>query len=275
MRVFFLKVWGFIKKKAWYLILLCTSSFYIWSYRAEIYQLKELNTQNLVFFLWLLLLLLPLFSEMEFLGIKVKKEVEKATEEVKDSIHILQKQVSQLQMSNTVENNISFGNTPLPSEQKVEELLQLVQELKSTYPKTSAPVTDSMNIEGDKNIFLFKVRLDIETSLRELMEKIGYTDKIFLPMNKMIHILSSAEVIDGMTCDIISQVTKIANRGVHGEIVSDEYVTLVKETYPEIMRQLKVASSQLHYITCQKCRYSGYSKYENVCPQCNYTFDGD
>lgn len=179
-------------------------------------------------------------------------------EEVKDKVCTLQEQVAQLQISNSVANNINFGNAPLPSEQKVSE-----------------PVIEPMNAEENKNMLLFNIRLNIETSLHELIGKIGYEDKTFLSIMKMIHILSNAEIIDGMTCDIISQVIKIANRGVHGEIVSDEYVTFVKETYPEIMRQLKVASSKLCYIVCPRCKYSGYSKYENVCSKCNYTFDGD
>ena len=91
----------------------------------------------------------------------------------------------------------------------------------------------------------------------------------------MIRLLNRAEVINGMTCDLIGQVIKITNRGVHGEIVSAEYVTFVEETYPEIMRQLKAASSRLVYITCPKCKYSGYSIYENVCPNCGYTHDDD
>lgn len=59
-------------------------------------QLKELNAKNIIFILWIFLLAFPLFSEMEILGIKVKKEVEKATEEVKESLKNIQTQIIQL-----------------------------------------------------------------------------------------------------------------------------------------------------------------------------------
>ena len=49
----------------------------------------------------------------------------------------------------------------------------------------------------------------------------------------MVKMLLKEELISGMTSDLISQVCKIANRGVHGEIVSDEYITFVRETYPK------------------------------------------
>ena len=166
-----------------------------------------------------------------------------------------------------------YSNTPLPSEHKIEELLQMVKELQSTHPDTNAATDNSVVANGDKNVFLFKVRLDIETSLRELCEKIGCYDRT--PTVKMTQLLNRAEVINGVTCDLIGQVIKIANRGVHGEIVSAEYITFVEETYPEIMRQLKAASSRLVYITCPKCKYSGYSPYKDMCPKCGYIYDDD
>lgn len=264
-----------IKKREWYIILLVVGSFYVWHYRFEIYQLKELNAQNLIFILWLLLLFWPLISEMEFLGVKVKKEVEKATEEVKDNIHALQAQIAQFQMSNTVANNISLGNASLPSEQKIEELLQIVRSMQATHFNGHISVSNPIDVDGGKNVYLFKVRLEIETTLRELCEKTGHSIKIPMSMMSMVQILNRAEIINGMTCDLISQVAKIANRGVHGEIVSDEYIAFVQETYPEIMRQLKEADSRLKYMTCPRCKYSGYSTNENVCPQCGYISDDD
>ena len=235
MKAFLLKVWALIKKKGWYILLLAASSGYILFYRNEIYQLSEINARNLIFLLWLLLLIFPLISEMEFLGIKVKKEVEKSTEKVKESLQNLQAQVNQLQFTNSVETNVNVANTPLPSEQKIEELLQMVKELRSTSSMTDTNPNNSIIEDSDKNVFLFKVRLGIETSLRELCEKIGCYDRV--PMMKMVQVLYRAEVINGMTCDLIGQVIKIANRGVHGEIVSSEYIKFVEETYPEIVRQ--------------------------------------
>ena len=231
---------NFIKIKCWYIILLGSSSAYVWYYRFDIYQLEKLNAQNLIFLLWIMLLLLPLFSEMEFLGVKVKKEVEKATEEIKDSLQSIQ---NQLQITNSVANNINFNNSTLPSEQKLEELLQRVEKLQSTYTSTDTKWHDSIVREDDKNVYLFKVRLSIETSLREICEKIGYVDRITI--SRMTQILNRKEVIDGMTCDLIYQVNKIANRGVHGEIVSEEYMGFVRKTYPEIMRQIQEASLRL------------------------------
>lgn len=243
MKLFMKKLWKLIKTKCWYIILLVLSSTYIWCYRFDIYELKELNARNLIFILWLILLLLPLFSEMEFLGVKIKKEVQKETEEVKGLLQNLQTQVNQLQLTNSVANNINLSNATLPSEQKIEELLQRVTELQASYPNSGTEVKDSVPKGEDKNVYLFKVRLDIETSLREMCEKIGHTERMTIV--KMVQLLNHAQVINGMTCDLINQVNKIANRGVHGEIVSAEYIDFVEKMHPEIMRQLREASIQV------------------------------
>lgn len=270
MKLLFKKIGGICKKRCWYFVLLSGSSIYVWHYRNDIYQLKELNVHNLIFLIWLILLLLPLFSEMEFLGIKVKKEVQKATEEVKESLQSIKMQISQLQLSNSVD--ISLGNSILPSEAKMEELLTIVRELqKSNSSEDIAKQADYA--EKDKNVYLFKTRLKIETIMRDLCEKLGYENKI--PLTRMIHLLRKGEVIDGITCDLISQICKIANRGVHGEIVSDEYINFVRETTPKVIEILENASDKLKFVMCPKCHFSGYSIYENVCPQCGCVNDDE
>lgn len=287
-QTFLKQVWELIKSKGWYVFLLVISTSYVMYYRFEIYELKELNARNLVFLLWLLLLMLPLFSEMEFLGIKVKKEVEKATEEIKESLQNMQTQISQMQVNNSIANHFSFGNTALPSEAKLEELLQIVRELQksseindsngsSTEPNNAKAeekaARDSIEYSQDTVMYLAKVRCEIEVALRQLCEKIGYPN---IPqLGKMLGILNRAEILTGVTCDLINQVRKIANRGIHGEIISNEYLTFVKTAYPQIMHQLNVASNQLTYICCPRCNFTGYSAYENVCPRCGFVNDED
>lgn len=78
-----------------------------------------------------------------------------------------------------------------------------------------------------------------------MCEKIGYGD--IMSIMRMMRLLNREEILNGVTCDLIYQVNKIANRGVHGEIVSEEYLDFVKKTYPEIKRQLQEATAKLNY----------------------------
>ena len=77
-----INLWNKTRKNSWYCFLLLISTVYVFYYRYELYQLKTLNVRNLVFLIWIALLLLPLFSEMELLGIRIKKAVESANKEI-------------------------------------------------------------------------------------------------------------------------------------------------------------------------------------------------
>ena len=82
-----------LKKRWWYFFLLIISSIYIFVYRYDIYQMTDLNAHNLIFILWLVLLALPLFSEIEIGSVKLKKEIEQTRTEVKESIGELKLQL--------------------------------------------------------------------------------------------------------------------------------------------------------------------------------------
>ena len=231
-------LWNTIKKKLWYIFVLFLSSAYVFHYRLEIYELKEINARNLIFLLWLVLLIFPLFSELEFLGVKVKKEVAEATGEIKESVQQLHTQIAQLQVSSSFAANFSISGGTLPSEEKMDELLKLVQELNAKAGEDNLHSFKEEFIE-DKNVYLFKIRLQIEKSVRELISRLDIPGPT--PLSRQLYTLLRTEIISDNTFELAMQILKIANRGVHGEIVSDEYISFVQKTYPELMKQLNEA----------------------------------
>ena len=58
-------------------------------------------------------------------------------------------------------------------------------------------------------------------------------------MYAMVQFLIQHEVIDRNTAELIRQILNIANRGVHGEIIDDDYISFVKKTYPKIQTILE------------------------------------
>ena len=133
MKAVLMYMWKWVKKHFWYMALLCASSLYVVHYRFEIDQLTEFNAQNLIFILWLILLLFPLFSEMEFFGVKLKRELEKSTSEVKESIHDLQIQIMQTQIANTnnqnlVKNHLKLDQPSYPQQSHIHFPLKMIQQ---------------------------------------------------------------------------------------------------------------------------------------------------
>lgn len=260
-----------LKKHWWYIFLLVISSFYVFTYRYEIYQMTELNAQNLIFILWLVLLGLPLFSEIEIGNVKLKKEIEQTRAEVKESIGELKYQMLDLKISNTNSNMLVF-NPPLASKDELNQM----QRHTETDTKVSSETDVDFKISDD-NIYLFQVRLSLEKKMSALCNMFQYGER--RTMYSMAQFLVQHEVIDYKTAELIREVINIANRGVHGEIIDNDYLEFVKKSYPGIKYALDKAndfySNNSYFYICPKCHYQGSSKYSNVCPRCGFVSDDE
>ena len=264
------KINEFNKKYGWYAGLLVASSIYVFIHKYEIYQLTELNAENLIFLLWIVLLLMPLFSEIEIGNLKLKREIEETRAEVKESIGELKYQILEMRINNTNSNSntVVLGTQPLPSKDELSEMQRHVD--KSQDIRFENEVTFNVT---EADIYLFKVRLDLEKQLLALCKMFSYNER--KTMHSMINTLIQHEVIDYDMAGLIREIVNIANRGVHGEIVDNEYIQFVENTYPMIKKRLKKEytyfTNNSYYFECKKCHYQGPSKFRNECPKCGST----
>jgi len=73
---------NYFETKIWHFILLVASSIYVIISWTSIKSFTSLDANSLIFVIWIMLLLYPLFSEMEMFGIRLKKEVEQVKKTV-------------------------------------------------------------------------------------------------------------------------------------------------------------------------------------------------
>ena len=212
------KIISFLKKRWWYIILIIASSVYVFYYRNEIYQLTNLTAQNLIFILWLGLLIFPLFSEVEIGNVKLKKEIEQTRSEIKASTNELRLQIMELRISNS---NTVVVNQPLATKS---ELLELEK-----------------NLENSN-----------EDDLDQAFSNITDTDR--KSMQRMLQFLLINEVIDRNIAGLAQEIIKIANCAVHGEIVSEDYISFVKKTFPTVKRNLEIAKQYSSYYPSGKAK---------------------
>lgn len=227
-------VWNVLKRKYWYIFLLITSSLYVWRNRLEIYQLAEFNAQNLIFLLWLLLLLFPLFSEMEVLGVKFKKEVEQSKKEIQQSISALGDQIMTMQIYNASVNSQQIS-IQLPTEKEVVKLLENTKD--SLNEKQNTEIDAQLNTAiSEDTAYLLKVRLTLEKKLREICEIYEYKN---VGLQAMTTSLAKNRIIDTETSQHLKQIIEVCNRGVHGEIMSEKYIKLVRILLPDVLEKLE------------------------------------
>ena len=271
-----------LHKRAWYLLLLILGSIYVFHYRNDIYQLKELNAMNLIFILWLVILILPLFSEIEILGIKLKKELEKTKEEFNGRLNQINSTITELKIANSNANTINLGNSFLPSEDKLQQLFEDFitndnlnkdeNSISMFHPKQSPSEHTHQNNSDinfgitDDTTYLFKVRLMLEKTLEDLCEQTNYIGhKSLIEMVKHLNLI---QLIDGKMADLLYQIIKISNRGVHGEIISKDYIDFIHNVLPELQKQLNAASYSIPYSICPECGSYVNISYFKTCPYC-------
>lgn len=235
------KLLSFLKEKAWYIVLLTISTVYLVSNRFAIEKLDDASLISTVFIIWVILLVLPLFSELEFLGVKVKKEVkkavEKSNEEVKASLDNLQQIVSQIQVSNSVAPQFTINSGSLPTEEKIDKLTEELHLFNEQNKNKQAEQQDKVTIPV-QNLELFKMRYGIEVRLKEVLELIGYNSKNRASLMQGTYYLNQQGVLDPTSTDLVIQMLRIANRGVHGEIIGQKYMDFASEAYPQIIDAL-------------------------------------
>lgn len=235
------KLLSFLKEKLWYIFLLAMSTIYLAINRFAIEKLDDASMLSTVFIIWVILLALPLFSELEFLGVKVKKEVkkavEKSNEEVKASLDNLQQIVSQIQISNSVAPQFTINGGSLPSEERMDNLIKEIHLQNEQNTNKQTEKQDKVNIPA-QNLELFKMRYGIETKLNDAMYYAGYNGKNHISLVQSAYYLSQQGVLDPKCIDLLIQVVRIANRGVHGEIVDQKYFDFASEAYPKIIDAL-------------------------------------
>lgn len=233
----------------WYFILLILSTIYVFKIRIYNIKINTVCIESVIFAIWIFLLLFPLVSELEFLGMKVKREVQKETTEIKDEmrqqITILQNQILQVSSNSYVNNNIRIQNNSLPSEKQIQETMDSVEQFKEKNRSATNrhrtnyynPNEIKVKIEEDY-IVMFKVRYSLENKLRLKAEEMNYSLAKTKSAIDIIEILKKEGKIEGLLYDLIVQVIQITNRVVHGQSVDDQYIGFVKKIYPDMVNMI-------------------------------------
>ena len=234
----------FSLKVFWYIVLLCAGTAYVVLNRKAIYQLDKMNAVNVIFIVWLVVLILPLFSEIELFGIKLKKEVEKVKEDVSDSkkeIKDVKDQLIDLKISNSVSAVVNVAMQPLPPAESL-----------SGYSRSYSPGavrTASAEEQGEgilgisfQSAVLSQIKTGFEKNLSEICRMSGAAEGTAADM---LAGLKNRELIDSSELSLLSLVFQIALRGFYGEEIREEYFIFVRDALPEVNQLFQNAKEKL------------------------------
>jgi hypothetical protein len=192
--------------------------------------------------LFIALLLVPIFTEIDFFGVvKLKKEVE----DLKNEIHI-----NFGEIRNEIKSTISptFTNQIHLDRPANDEVLQeLDKQIKNETPKEEYQSLnlDEINIP-EENIELFKARYSIEQELKrihtELLMQLNSSISIKdnnTPATQMLNLIADADVLSKNIIPIIREIILITNQAIHGAELTESQIDFVNNNTGVILRELK------------------------------------
>jgi hypothetical protein len=226
-------------KISWWILLIIATTIGLYLRFNSIKNGESVPFDVFLFLIWAALMLVPIFSEIEFLGIKLKKEIEDLKSQLNIKFGDLKNEIK-LNQSQNLTANIGYG--PPPPDNRIAEIQKQLDILvKGKVKHWDSPVSFDVPKE---NVDLFKVRFNIEKEINRIW--IGRFDgevdqywKRKIPMYRQIQDLQKYEIIDGNMGGLLRDMLAICNYGIHGEDISKSQVDFVIDYSEKVVNYLK------------------------------------
>ncbi len=240
-------------KITWWVVLLIISGTILLQRYSDITTGRSVLVDAFIFLVFVALMLLPIFSEIEFFGIKLKKGIDELKDEIRIKFGDIQNEIRNNQTQTLNATFQGFG--PPPPDNTLPELeAKIVRILKTKLAEhglSEGPPIEAGVEVPDNNIQMFKVRYSIETELRKIWERrfeIADLDdnKRHTPITKILQDLLAYEMIDRNFYGILREILSICNYGIHGENISDKQVAFVTKNAKQVIDYLNSQKLSLY-----------------------------
>jgi hypothetical protein len=231
-------------KTVWWLILLILLSIFIWKRYPVIISGTATASDLFIILIWVSICLFPLFQEMTFFGIKLKKEVESIRSDLKAEAQSLRSEIRNIinvrtELSQQVMLPPPVSDSQLPAiEERVKSAVEAA--LKSHGLGVPRELVQQFAV-GEDVSFLFWSRYSIERELRRIWsQRFGEeTKRRPVPIPRIIQILTETQLLDKGLDSAIREVYSVCSPAIHGEDVTQAQVSFVREVVPGLITALR------------------------------------
>jgi hypothetical protein len=232
-------------KITWWILLLGLTGFILFERFDAIATGQSVPVDVFIFLIFVALMLVPIFSEIEFFGIKLKKEIEDLKHDLNIKLGDIRNEIKATQTQTVNQTVQTFG--PPPPDNKLPELQDEIERILSAKLKDHGVTTDfklvgRIDVPED-NLLMFQVRFNIEKQLRQIWEKRFENENMDLkfrhqPVIKIIQDLTKYEIIDNNFYGVLREILSICNYAIHGESVTENQVSFVINNAKQILDYL-------------------------------------
>ncbi|OAZ03295.1 hypothetical protein [Flavobacterium succinicans] len=236
-------------KITWWIILLLLTGVILFKRYEAITTGQSVPADVFIFLIFVALMLVPIFSEIEFFGLKLKKEIEELKSDINVKFGDIKNEIRTSQNQTLNQTIRAYGQYgPPPPDSKLPELEEEIDRIVKAKLQEHGvfidqPLTSRIDVPED-NLTMFKVRYNIENQLRRIWEN-RFEEKAFdprfrhQPTMKVIQDLTKFEIIDNNFYGILREILSICNYAIHGEQVTDNQVTFVSKNAKFVLDYLR------------------------------------
>ena len=237
-------------KVVWWLALSTLVSIYLVARYPELAQGHAVPADIFVFLVWTALLLAPLYSEVEFFGLKFKQELEKAKNEIKAEIVSVRTELKNaVDVSPTISPQFMFP-APAPDSQlgDIEKRIRKAVDEAFAANGVTPPAPGPTGNVSEDVMFLFSTRYGLEKELRRLAESLNLElARARVGGIQLLRALAQKGAIDPNLQNAIREVYAVSSVAVHAEDITEAQVKFVRDVGPQLvgaLQALRTASSR-------------------------------
>lgn len=234
-------------KIGWWVILIAAGAAFVFYRRAAIVGGQGTAIDLFVVGVGTALLLAPLFVEMEFLGLKLKQQIEEAKKELDQKISSLRADMRS-EMQSNLSSSVTVSNqlpAPVP-DNKLDDLVVEVRAAIGEMQKVVAANGQKQDITvpvrvSDDVVFVFAVRYSIEVEVKRILDDTNL-DSIRRRSLGVTRLLSQAVELELITPDVanaVKEVYAICSPAVHGEPVTEPQLKFLRSVAPDLLKTLR------------------------------------
>jgi hypothetical protein len=194
------------------------------------------STDIVIFLIFIVLLVIPLFQEFSIFGVSFKKEIENLKRDVEKQIISLKSDIQ-----NTV--NIYPYRPPPPDSELPDIERKLLDAVQRAWKQGNIQISieeEKPEIEIPEDTqFLFSVRLQIERELRRINRVLDISSRPHLITLNILRYLEENKHISSILADSIREIYSICSAAIHGEEVSGAKIKFVRDVSPALINYLK------------------------------------
>ena len=247
-------------KIVWWLLLLGFFTYLLSQRYDSIMSGATSATDIVIFLIFIALLSIPLFQEVDFFGVRLKREINNLRTEFKEQIVNLKSDIQNtINMRTEISPQIQFLTPPTDSEissieKRIRPLLeQVLREQGLTRP---VPTPKELTVPDDAN-FIFPIRYTIEKELRRIWKQWQaivtemrlWSRQVAVELERPQSVFQITRSLDELgiitpeLSSVIREVYRTCSPAIHGEEVSQTAVGFVRDVAPGLIASLKATQA--------------------------------